>query len=158
MIVITIKKILKKILITLSIPLLLFIGYAIYLQSLGGVHLKTIEHYKALQTEVKAQGYAANWIVTSTVRPKWFNDILVKYGGAASKSQHLVGRAIDIVVLDVNSDGSSDSKDVDIIYNILNKKIIRSKGGIGTYKNEHSFMDRQMVHFDSRGFRARWHR
>ena len=152
------KKRLKIFLITISIPLLLFIGYCIYLQSLGGVHLKTVEYYKELQVEVKAQGYSPNWIVTSTVRPKWFNDLLVQYGGAASKSQHLVGKAVDIVVLDVNGDGSKNSEDVDIIYNILNKKIIRSKGGVGTYKNEHSFLDRQMVHFDSRGYRARWHR
>ena len=152
------KKRLKTFLIILSIPLLLFIGYAIYLQSLGGIHSKTVEYYKALQAEVKAQGYSPNWIVISTVRPKWFNDLLVRYGGAASKSQHLVGKAIDIVVLDVNGDGDSDDKDVDIIYNILNKKIIRSKGGLGTYKNETLFMDKQMVHFDSRGFRKRWHR
>ena len=152
------KKTLKRLLIILSIPLFLFIGYAIYMQSLSGVHSKTIKYYKELQTEVKAQGYSPNWIVTSTVRPKWFNDLLVKYNGAASKSQHLVGKAVDIVVLDVNSDGRSDSKDVDIIYDILNKKIIRNKGGIGTYKNGTLFMDKQMVHFDSRGFRTRWHR
>jgi uncharacterized protein YcbK (DUF882 family) len=151
------KKLLKKILIILSVPLFLLVGYAIYLQSLRGVDPKTIEYYKELQVEVKAQGYSPSWIVTSTVRPKWFNDLLVEYGGAASKSQHLVGGAIDIIVLDVNGDRNVNSKDVDIIYNILNKKIIRNKGGIGTYKKENS-IDKQMVHFDSRGFRKRWHR
>ena len=42
--------------------------------------------------------------------------------------------------------------------NILDKKIIKSKGGIGTYKNESGFFNRQMIHFDSRGTKARWHR
>ena len=43
-------------------------------------------------------------------------------------------------------------------YNILDKKIIKRKGGIGTYKNEEGFFNRQMIHFDSRGTKARWHR
>jgi len=59
---------------------------------------------------------------------------------------------------DVNSDGKKNAQDVDIVYNILNDQIIKDKGGIGTYKNERGFLNRRMVHFDCRGYRARWHR
>ncbi|MEZ4685496.1 MAG: hypothetical protein R3B47_05380 [Bacteroidia bacterium] len=69
-------------------------------------------------------------------------------------SKHLDGQAIDVVVLDVNEDGKADAEDVDIVYELLDKKIIRDKGGIGTYyKNSKDFFSRQMVHFDCRGRR-----
>ena len=152
------RGLLRVFLYSLLILFLLLVGYVIYMQRLVGVHPKTIEYNATLRTTLIEEGYAANYIITSTVRPKWFNDLLVKYGGAASKSQHLEAKAIDIAVLDVNGDGSANSKDVNIVYDILNKKIIGNKGGIGTYKNGNYFLDRQMVHFDSRGYRARWHR
>ena len=94
----------------------------------------------------------------STKRVKWHNDIQVKLSGAAKDSRHLVGDAIDFIVFDINDDGKSDSKDVDIVFEILDKDIITDKGGIGTYKNEHSFIDRQMIHIDCRGYKARWAR
>ncbi|MGB0932220.1 MAG: hypothetical protein ACPGVB_15660, partial [Chitinophagales bacterium] len=64
----------------------------------------------------------------------------------------------DILVLDVNKDGESNDKDVDIVVDILNEKIVKNEGGIGTYKKEGSFFSRQMVHFDCRGYWARWHK
>ena len=63
-----------------------------------------------------------------------------------------------LLFFDVNDDGKSDSKDVDIVFEILDKDIIKNKGGIGTYKNEHSFIDRQMIHIDCRGYGGRWAR
>jgi uncharacterized protein YcbK (DUF882 family) len=153
-----VKKILRNILIVLLIILIPLVGYFIYMQGLYGVHPTTIEYYKQLNQELTSQGYSPNHFVLSTTRPKWFNDILVRFGGAASRSQHLQSTAIDIVVMDVNGDGRANSKDVDIVYAILHRKIVKNKGGIGTYKNEYTFFDRQMVHFDSRGYRARWHR
>lgn len=36
--------------------------------------------------------------------------------------------------------------------------IIKEKGGIGTYKNQTEFFTQQMVHFDCRGYRARWNK
>lgn len=80
----------------------------------------------------------------------------VKFSGAAKDSRHLVGDAIDFIVFDVNNDGISNNKDVEIVFDILDKEIIKNKGGIGTYKNEHSFINRQMIHIDCRGYRARW--
>ena len=60
------------------------------------------------------------------------------------------------VVLDVDNEGKSDSKDVDLVHQILDKKIIKNKGGFGTYKNESGFFHKQMIHFDCRGTKARW--
>ena len=74
------------------------------------------------------------------------------------ESRHLIGDAIDFIVFDINGDGSSNSNDVDIVYDILNKQIIKDKGGIGTYKNEKSFINKQMIHIDCRGYWARWAR
>ena len=89
-------------------------------------------------------------------RWKLDNYILTKISGAASKSQHLKGNAIDIIVMDVNQDNKIDSKDIDLVYEKLNEVIIKNKGGIGTYKNEKGFFNKQMIHFDCRGRRARW--
>ncbi len=152
-----ILKCLLFIIILALIPSLLFWIQAI---SLNGVEPKVIEYNQQLKKQLKADGYKANYIITSAKRWKWHNDFLVWTGsGAAKKSQHLHGRAIDIMVLDVNGDGNANKEDVDIVYSILDKKIIRNKGGIGTYyKNAGNFFDRQMVHFDARGKRARWRR
>ena len=138
---------------------MLLIGYFIYLQQLYGVDLKTVEYYQELRAEVIEAGYQPMWFVLSTVRPYWFNQFLVETGrGAARRSQHLYGKAIDLVVLDVNLDGQINSTDVDIVYSILDKKVVKNKGGIGTYKSQPNFLDYQQVHFDSRGHRARWAR
>lgn len=150
---------LRRILFTIlgSISLLGII-YFIYMQGLFGVHPTTIKYYVALKKELIAKDYEPNYFILSTNRPKWFNNLLVQFGGAASKSQHIQYTAIDIIVLDVNNDGKKDAKDIDIVYKILDRKIIGRKGGVGTYKNESGFFNRQMIHFDSRGHKARWHR
>ncbi|MCI4670361.1 MAG: hypothetical protein MRZ79_19645 [Bacteroidia bacterium] len=129
-----------------------------YTTSLIGVNPKTKAYYTELKKELKAKGYKTNIFTISGRRWQLDNWILSKFGGAASQSRHRKGEAIDIVVLDVNGDGKANSEDVDIVYKILNKKIIRGNGGIGTYKGESDFFSRQMVHFDCRGRRARWHR
>ncbi len=120
------------------------------------VNAKTRTFYSELKTVLKQKGFKANLLVISTKRVKWHNDILVKLSGAAYDSRHLIGDAIDFIVFDINDDGKSDSKDVDIVFDILVKDIINDKGGIGTYKNEHSYIDRQMIHIDCRDYRARW--
>lgn len=111
-----------------------------------------------LKKELIKKGYSPSYYIFSTKRFGLQNDFLAKFGGAAKKSQNLTGNAIDIIVLDINKDGERDEKDVNIVYGILDKKIIGNKGGIGTYKNQKGFFNRQMVHLDARGKRARWHR
>ncbi len=154
------KIFLKFILIIIVLAIIYFLVIYIQAASLNGVNPKVMEYNQQLKKELKAQGYSANYYVTSGKRWKWHNDLLVYFGsGAVKKSQHLHGNAIDIMVLDINKDGKSNTEDVDIVYHILDTKIIKDKGGIGTYyKKSNNFFDRQMVHFDCRGRRARWRR
>ena len=129
-----------------------------YFNNIRLVNAKTRTFYSELKATLKQKGFKAKLLVISTKRAKWHNAILEKSSGAAKDSRHLVGDAIDFIVFDVNDDGKSDSKDVDIVFEILDNDIIADKGGIGTYKNEHSFIDRQMIHIDCRGYKARWAR
>jgi len=117
----------------------------------------TQRYYTQLKSTLRARGYSPRLLVISTKRHEWVNWILVRLNGAAGDSQHLYGKAIDFLVLDVNGDGKSNGADVDIVYGILDKEVIRSKGGLGTYKQSRSFFNRQMVHIDCRGHRGRWY-
>lgn len=142
-----------------SLILILLIGLLwLYANSLLGVSDVSKNYLKELKIELKKQGLQPNLFVISGRRWQFDNYILRKLGTAARNSQHLKGNAIDIIILDVNNDNSINSKDVDLVYNILNKKIIVEKGGIGTYKKESGFFSQQMIHFDCRGKKARWHR
>ena len=129
-----------------------------YTNPLIGVNTLAKKYYTELKIELKKQNLNPKVFAISGKRWKLDNYLLTVLGGAASKSKHRLGEAIDIIVLDVNDDGISNSKDVDLVYKILNTKIIKHKGGIGTYKNESGFFNQQMIHFDCRGKKARWHR
>jgi uncharacterized protein YcbK (DUF882 family) len=122
------------------------------------INPQTKAFYKALNDTLRKRGLPTNLLVISTKRYKWHNDIQVKISGAAKDSRHLAGDAIDFIVFDINDDGNSDGKDVDIVFNILDKEIIKNRGGIGTYKNENLFIDKQMIHIDCRVNKVRWAR
>ena len=149
------KKILKFFLIILIVLIGLFF---FYFNNTRLVNIKTSEFYSQLKDSLKQRGLSTKLLVISTKRIQLHNDIQVKLSGAAKRSRHLIGDAIDFIVFDINRDGKRNSTDVDIVFNILDKEIIKDKGGIGTYKNEKSFINRQMIHIDSRGYRARWAR
>ena len=134
------------------------VSVIVYANSTIGVDEQAKRYLVELTEELKTAGLRPRIWVISGRRWKIDNWLLTKLSGAASNSQHLQGKAIDIVVLDVNDDGGIDGADVDLVYEILDKKIIRSKGGIGTYKSERNFFSRQMIHFDCRGSKARWNR
>lgn len=70
--------------------------------------------------------------------------------GGASRSQHIAGKATDIVIHDINLDGIEDQTDKDIVLEILENEVIKNKGGIGRYPGS------MVIHFDVRGKRARW--
>lgn len=70
--------------------------------------------------------------------------------GGASKSRHIKGEAVDMVVLDINRDGKYSDEDKQIIIDLLERKIIKNEGGIGKYPGTRT------VHMDVRGYRARW--
>ena len=62
------------------------------------------------------------------------------------------------MVMDVNDDGHMNAEDVDIVYKLLDEKIVKGTGGLGTYKSEWGIWNRQMVHLDCRQKRMRWRR
>ena len=68
----------------------------------------------------------------------------------ANKSQHLLGKAVDIHIQDINQDGKSDQIDKAIVYDLLNKHILFRTGGLGRYPNT------MVIHLDVRPWKARW--
>lgn len=68
----------------------------------------------------------------------------------ASKSRHIKGQAVDIVIRDINNDGKSNQEDKKIVYDLLNQTIIKNQGGLGRYPGT------MVIHYDVRGKRARW--
>lgn len=149
------KKFFRFFLITLGIAIGIFF---FYFNNTRLVNSQTRMFYSNLKDTLIQKRFSDRLLVISTKRTKWHNDIQVKFSGAAKDSRHLVGDAIDFIVFDINGDGNSDNKDVDIVFDILDKIIIKDKGGIGTYKGEESFINRQMIHIDCRGYGARWAR
>lgn len=131
--------------------------YQYYFSDISEVDPITITYYNKLKQELTARGYESNLWIVSTKRWKWHNNLLYFFNtGAAKKSYHLQCKAIDVIVRDINKDGLSDRKDVMIVKEILENKIVKNKGGVGIYLKSNTFFSRQMVHFDSRGYKARW--
>lgn len=149
------KKLAKYLLLSLIILLLAFFCYC---NNLSLADKKTVAFYTALKEELVSMGYSPRLLVISTKRISLHNKIQVLFSGAAPQSRHLKGEAIDFLVFDVNRDGKADDKDVDIVVDLLEKNSMKGKGGIGTYKNERSFINRQMVHIDCREKKTRWAR
>jgi hypothetical protein len=109
---------------------------------------ETLNIYEQLLLELEEKELnAANLTIASAFRTPAYNKIV----GGATCSQHQYGTALDLTVGDINNDGSADRKDRKLIYDILNKKLVKNKGGIGTYKHAP-----RLIHFDTRGKRARW--
>ncbi len=105
--------------------------------------------YKLLELKLalKDKGYNPDGfkMVSAFRHPRHNEDI-----GGASQSRHMHGQAIDIKVKDVDQNGVANQKDKKIILDLLEEQIIKSEGGIGRYPKSMS------VHFDTRGYRARW--
>jgi len=139
--------------------LLCVVGLAwLYCSSLLGVNEQSKQYLLELEAQLIKKDYSPSYFIISGRRWQLDNYLLSEFGGAAKNSVHKKGQAIDIIVLDVNGDGTYNSKDVDIVYRILDKQIIGNKGGLGSYKKESGFFNKQMIHFDSRGKRVRWNR
>ena len=147
----------RKFIRILGVIFVLFVlTFFLYFNNTSLVNSKTVSFYSQLKDSLRSRGFHPRLLVISTKRFKFHNEIQVKFSGAAPKSRHLIGDALDFLVFDVNKDGKSNSEDVDIVYQILDKIIIKDKGGIGTYKNESSFFNKQMIHIDCIGYKARW--
>jgi len=107
--------------------------------------------YKILQLKIELdkQDYLGDqFMINSGFRTPFYNEAV----GGKICSRHQFGDAVDIRVYDVNDDQVADAKDAKIVYDLLNQSIIRNEGGLGKYKS-----DSNVLHFDTRGRRARWH-
>ena len=147
------KKLLKLI---LFILLFLIITFFAVFNNTNLSSQVTYGYYMKLKEVLTERGYQPKMLVICTYRFKWLNYLLVKFNSAAPESWHTKGSAIDIMIFDINADGKADARDVDIAKDILDKEIIKSKGGIGTYKTDKHKLNHQMIHIDNRGFKARW--
>ena len=144
--------------ILIGLFILVVLVFLFYFNNLALADKQTVFYYKELKRTLINKGYKPGLLVISTKRLGFHNKIQVNYSGAAAKSRHLSGDAIDFLVFDVNNDGKKNSADVKIVTEILENEIMTSKGGIGTYTSEKSFIDRQMVHIDCRNGKSRWSR
>jgi uncharacterized protein YcbK (DUF882 family) len=71
--------------------------------------------------------------------------------GGAKSSQHIYGKAIDLSIGDINKDGKfNEATDKKIVLLLLENDIIKNTGGVGHYPGTNA------VHFDTRGYKARW--
>ena len=144
--------------IIIGLVFLCILIFFLYCNNLSLANKETVSYYRELKKILKDRGYKPRLLVISTKRFVFHNDIQVKLSGAATKSKHLSGDAVDFLVFDINNDGNRDAKDINIVTDILEKEIMKGKGGIGTYMNEGSSINRQMVHIDCRNAKGRWAR
>jgi uncharacterized protein YcbK (DUF882 family) len=97
---------------------------------------------------LEAKGYDKNGLrIKDGFRYPNFN----KRTGGVRLSQHIYGRAIDLTIGDINKDGKFDeATDKKIVLLLLENDIIKNLGGVGHYPGTNA------VHFDTRGYYARW--
>lgn len=99
-----------------------------------------------LKIALEKNGYNKNgFAVRESFRPPVLNEAV----GGARGSQHLYGNAADLIVRDVDNNGTVDVRDKQILLELL-EKIIGNSGGIGRYPGTTT------IHIDVRGFRSRW--
>jgi uncharacterized protein YcbK (DUF882 family) len=97
--------------------------------------------------KLRESGYADDFTIKDGYRYPSFN----KRIGGAPNSQHIYGNAIDLYVGDINKDGQIEIEtDKKIVLDMLENQIIIDDGGVGRYPWG------TVVHFDTRGFKARW--
>lgn len=141
----------------LALVVVFIVLFFTYFNNVSGVDPATRSYYQELKSKLVENGYDDNLIIVSGIRWKWHNDLLNYFKtGAAKNSFHLDAKALDVIVRDVNKDGRADKQDVIIVKEILEKDIVRNNGGVGIYLNSNHFFSKQMVHFDCRGYKARW--
>jgi len=96
---------------------------------------------------LRENGYLDAFTINDGYRYPSFN----KRTGGVLYSQHMFGNAIDLAIGDINGDGVfEENKDKWIVIKYLENYIIKDTGGVGRYPGSN------VVHFDTRGIRARW--
>lgn len=105
--------------------------------------------------KLEKKGYRTLYFVSSGRRDKWYNDLL----GTVKNSYHLQGKAIDVMVLDIDGDWVFDGRDISILEDI-NREVENEYPGLigafGTYRKEGGIYA-NMVHLDTRGRRVRYY-
>ncbi|MFJ1490943.1 YcbK family protein [Capnocytophaga canis] len=102
---------------------------------------QALENVKQLaqQLQVLRDFVGKKITINSGYRSKAYNATLK---GASPKSQHLLGKAADIVI-----EGMTPKQVAEIIENLIKEGKMK-QGGIGIYKT--------FTHYDIRGVKARW--
>jgi uncharacterized protein YcbK (DUF882 family) len=85
-----------------------------------------------------------------TVNDGFRHPVYNKKVGGAKGSLHTWGMAVDIEIGDVDKNGKINKADKKIVLDLLENQIIGNQGGVGRYPWS------QTVHFDVRGWYARW--
>lgn len=115
--------------------------------------------------EINQKGFNVDTFhIISGYRTPHYNNYL----GNIELSRHIFGDAADIIIDvypkdgemdDLNSDGKIDSKDADILYDMVEGAYERREyeefvGGLGLYRrtSKHS----PFIHIDTRGYKVRW--
>lgn len=112
---------------------------------------KTRVKLELVKTTLMKSGYDPSWVVISQSRSRFYNDILPN---SSKNSYHLVGKAIDVFVFDINSDGIFDIRDIDLIKEAcaeVEREHPDLRGAVGTYTSS-GWLTSRMVHIDTRGY------
>lgn len=107
---------------------------------------------KALNTALRSQGYKPRYFLLSGYRPPWLNRLMPL---AAKNSDHQRGKAIDLLVIDIDGNGQFNDRDLDILsrtVNRMDKTNPGQRGGVGLYRKPFS----RMFHFDVSGRHRHW--
>lgn len=101
-----------------------------------------------LRKKLYEQGYEGDqFSINSGFRTPFYNESV----GGKVCSRHQFGDAVVIRIYDINNDLRADETDAKIVYELLDQQIIGNRGGLGKYKSS-----TQVLHFDTRGRKARW--
>jgi hypothetical protein len=136
------------------------LGY--FLMYLGGIiggDKKITRKLELIKFELNSKGYKIRWIIISQKRLSFINDLLTN---SAKNSWHLKGKAIDAYVFDINGDNLFNKEDISIIEKankVVEKEHPELTGGLGDYfLDKNDYFTKHMIHFDTRGYRHRYHK
>jgi hypothetical protein len=107
-----------------------------------------------IDRKLEEKGYRRWYFVSSGRRSAWYNDLL----GTVNNSYHLKGKAVDIIVLDIDADWIFNGSDISILEGVnseVEKEHPELVGAFGTYRKEGGIYS-NMVHLDTRGRRVRY--